>query len=78
MQNTVQRRNSACHGLRKPREDIAFTAQPKIQSQIFRYGQSIFCLPHQPDFSDSFDLRLYWVSVVRGAYTLETVVKLDM
>ena len=29
------------HGLRTPREEIAFTARPKIQSQsqIFRYGQ---------------------------------------
>ena len=28
------------HGLRMPREEIAFTARPKIQSQsqIFRYG----------------------------------------
>ena len=33
----------ANHGLRTPREEIAFTARPKIQSesQIFRYGQSI-------------------------------------
>ena len=56
------------HGLRTPREEIAFTARPKIQlqSQIFRYGQSIFCLPHQPNFSDIFDLYLHWVSVVRG------------
>ena len=47
---------------------IAFTAQPKIQSQsqIFRYGRSIFCLPHQPNFSDIFDLCLHWLSVVRG------------
>ena len=36
------------HGLRTPREDIAFTARPKIlsQSQIFRYGRSIICLTH--------------------------------
>ena len=55
------------HGLRTPREEIAFTAQPKIQSQsqIFRYGQSIFCLSHRPNFSDIFDLCLHWVSVVR-------------
>ena len=26
----------------------------------------IKCLPHQPDFSDIFDLCLHWVSVVRG------------
>ena len=56
------------HGLRTPREDIAFTAQPKIQSQsqIFRYNRSIFCLPHLPKFSDVFDLCLYWVSVGCG------------
>ena len=55
------------HGLRTPREKIAFTAQPKIRShsQIFRYGRSIFCLPHRPNFSDIFDLCLHWVSVVR-------------
>ena len=42
------------HGLQTPREEIAFTAWPKIQSQtqIFRYGRSIFCLPHRPNFSD--------------------------
>ena len=53
------------HGLRTLREDIAFTARPKIHShaQIFRYGRSIFCLPHQPNFSDIFDLCLHWVSV---------------
>ena len=51
-----------------PREEIAFTAWPIIQSQsqIFRYGRSIFCLPHRPKFSDYFDLCLHWVSVVRG------------
>ena len=55
------------HGLRTHREEIAFTAPPKIQSQskIFRYGQSIFSLPHRPNFSDNFDLCLHWVSVVR-------------
>ena len=55
------------HGLRTPREEIAFTEWPKIQSQsqIFRYGGSIFCLPHRPDFSDIFDLCIHWVSVVR-------------
>ena len=54
------------HGLRTPREEIAFTAQPKIHShsQIFRYGQSICCLPHRPNFSDIFDICLHWVSVV--------------
>ena len=36
------------NGLRTPIDEIAFTARPKINShsQIFRYGQSIFCLPH--------------------------------
>ena len=55
------------HGLRTPRQEIAFTARPKIQSQsqIFRYGGSTFCLPHRPNFSDIFDLCLHWVSVVR-------------
>ena len=54
------------HGLRTPSEEIAFIAWLKIHShsQIFRYGRSIFCLPHRPKFSD---LCLYWVSVVRGA-----------
>ena len=56
------------HGLRTPGEKIAFTARPKIQSQsqILRYGRSIFCRPHQPKFSDFFDFCLHWVSVVRG------------
>ena len=55
------------HGLRTPREEKAFTARPKIHShsQIFRYGQSIFCLPLRPNFSDIFDLCLHWMSVVR-------------
>ena len=55
------------HGLRTPKEEIAFTAWPKIQSQSqsLRYGRSIFCLPHRPNFSDSFHLCLHWVSVVR-------------
>ena len=44
------------HGLRTPREEITFTARPKIHShsQIFRYGGSIFCLPHRPNFTDIF------------------------
>ena len=57
------------HGLRTPREEIAFTtAWPKIQShsQILRYGRGIFCLSHRPNFSDSFNLCLHWVSVVRA------------
>ena len=51
------------------REEIVVTARPKIisQSQIFRYGERIFCLPHRPKFSDFFDLRLHWASVVRGS-----------
>ena len=47
--------NITYHELRTlPREEIAFTARPKIHShsQIFRYSQSIFCLPHRPNFSD--------------------------
>ena len=57
------------HGLRTPRQKIAFTARPKSHShsQIFRYGQRIFCLPHRPNYSDIFDLCLHWVSVVRGS-----------
>ena len=59
--------NKLRHGLRTPREEIAFTARPKIQSQsqIFRYGRSIFRLPHWPNFSEIFDLCLHRVSVVR-------------
>ena len=34
---------------------------PSLQSQSFRYGQSIFCLPK---FSDFFEFCLHWVSVV--------------
>ena len=46
-----------CHGLQMAREEIAFTARSKIHShsQSFRYGRSVFCLPHQPNFSDIFD-----------------------
>ena len=49
------------HGLRTLREEIVFTAQPKIHShsQMFRYGRSIFCQPHRPNFSDIFDLWLH-------------------
>ena len=59
--------NNEEHGLRTSREEIAFTERPRIQSQsqILRYGRSIFCLPHRPTFSDIFDLCLHWVSVVR-------------
>ena len=50
-----------------PREEMALTARPKIHahSQIFRYGRSIYCLPHLPKISDFIDLCLHWVSVVR-------------
>ena len=36
---------------------IAFTARLKIksQSQIFKYGRSIFCMPHRPQISDFFE-----------------------
>ena len=56
------------------REEKAFTARPKIHSysQSFRYGQSIFCLPLRPNFSDIFDLCLHWVSVVRGSNQTRT------
>ena len=58
--------NAKTHGLRTPRREVAFISRPKkqSQSQIFRYGRSIFCLPHQPNFLDIFDLCLHWVSVV--------------
>ena len=64
---TLKKMNDLTHRLRTPREEIAFTARPKIHShsQIFRYGRSIFCLPHQPKFSDFFDLCFHRVSVVR-------------
>ena len=54
--------------VRLQRKKIALTTLPKIHScsQFFRYSQSIFCLPHRPNFSDIFDLCLHWVSVVRG------------
>ena len=63
---------TAYHGLRTPREELAFTARPKIQSQskIFRYSQSIFYLPHWPILSDIFDLCHHWVSVLRDQYGL--------
>ena len=62
------------HGLRMPREEIAFTALPKIQSQsqIFRYGRSIFCLPHRTNFSDIFigclmvDRISVWLNTMRA------------
>ena len=36
--------------------------------------RSIFCLPHQPKFSDFSDLCLHWVSVVRGFYEWDSIV----
>ena len=66
------------HGLRTPRQKIAFTARPKIHShsQIFRYGGSIFCLPHRPEFSGFFDFCLHWVSVVRViSYLVSNIVQ---
>ena len=64
--------NTLSHRLRTPREEIAFTAPPKIQSQsqIFRFSVSIFCLPHRPKISDFFDLCLHWVSIVRDLSSL--------
>ena len=45
------------------------TAKNSHPIPIFiRYGRSIFCLPHRPNFSDIFDLCLHWVSVVRGTH----------
>ena len=43
------------HGLRMPREEVVFTTLPDFHSlsRISRYGRSIFCLPHQPNFSES-------------------------
>ena len=59
------------HRLRMPSEEIAFTARPKIksQSQIYRYGQSIFYLPHRPKISGFFDLCLHWVVLATPART---------
>ena len=66
--------NGQTHELRTPREEIAFTAWPKIQSksQIFKYSRSIFCVPHRPNFSDIFNLYLHWVSVVCGQIYVES------
>ena len=63
------------HGLRTPWEEIAFTERRKIHSnsQIFRYGQSIFCLPNRPKFSNIFDFCIHWVSVVRGFAQLNRI-----
>jgi hypothetical protein len=69
---------SRYHGLRTTGKEIAFTTRPKVNShsQIFKYGRSIFCLPHQPKFSDFFDLCFHWVSVVRGRYAHRKVASL--
>ena len=58
----------AKHGLRTPTEEIAFTERPKIHSysQIFRYGRSIFCLPHQPNFiHNNYFFRFYSLKLLR-------------
>ena len=53
-----------------PGEETAFTVRPKIhsRSQILSHGQSIFCLPLWPKFSDSFELCLHSVSLVRDVH----------
>ena len=63
-------------GLLTLSEEIAFTAQPKINwhTHIFKFCQSIFCLPHSPKFSDLFDLCLHWVSVtMANKFKIKTV-----
>ena len=66
------------HGLRTHGEEITFTARPKIHShsQIFRYGQSIFCLPYRPTISGFFDFCLHWVSVVHAPDPLLTKIEI--
>ena len=56
------------HRLQMPWDEVVFTKWRKIHShsQIFRYGRSIFCLPHWPKLSYFFDLCLHFTSVVRG------------
>ena len=59
---------SACSWTTDARwKNCLFTALPKIKSQshFFRYGRSIFCLPHRPKISEFLDLCLHWVFVVR-------------
>ena len=60
--------NGGKHGLRTPREEISFTDGRKFNPnpKFLGTAEAIFCLPHQPNFSDIFDLCLHWVSVVRG------------
>ena len=48
---------------------------PSLHPQIFRYGRSIFCLPHRPKFSNFFDLFLHWVSVVRVMNDIITLLR---
>ena len=56
------------HGLRMPREEKAFTARPKIQSQ------SQIRLTHWPIFSDIYlCLCLHWVSVVRVKHHVQFI-----
>ena len=51
------------HGLRTPGKEIVFTARSKINShsQILRYSQSIFCLPHRPEI-----FRFLWFMSLLG------------
>ena len=39
----------------------------------FKVWPKHFCLPHEPNFSDIFDLCLHWVSVVRGGNNLAII-----
>ena len=66
LRHVLQHANMRLQGLRTPGEEIAFTARPKVksQSQIFRDGRSIFCLPYLPKISDFLRLCLHWVSIV--------------
>ena len=66
------------HGLRTPREEIAFTTRPKIHShsQILGTAKAYFVCHIGPNFSDIFDLCLHWVSVVREVNHRE--LKLDL
>ena len=60
------------HGLRTPGEEITFTAWPKIHSQIFRYGQSIYFVCH---IGSNFQISLVYAfigcpqSVIAHNYT---------
>ena len=72
----------ADHGLRTSDEEITFTTLPKIksQSQIFRYSQSIFFLPHRPKISE-FRVRgirilksvacWHWKRFMRGNFSIK-------